>query len=69
MRLKNGAHWLIETKGQEDVTVRLKDQAAENWCENATSLTDESWHYLKVGQKDFEALHPTDFSELSIALT
>ncbi|MFQ5677335.1 MAG: hypothetical protein ACE5G1_15715, partial [bacterium] len=68
VKLKNAGHWLVETKGQEDVTVRLKDQAAHNWCDNATALTDESWQYLKVGQKDFETLHPGDFAELTLAL-
>lgn len=68
VRLKNGERWLVETKGQEDITVRLKDQAARNWCENATSLTDETWQYLKVRQKEFEELHPDNFSELSVAL-
>ena len=68
VRLKNGGHWLVETKGQEDITVRLKDQAARNWCENATALTDQTWQYLKVRQKEFEALHPDDFGELCIAL-
>ncbi len=29
-------HWLLETKGAEDLEVSYKDRAAEQWCENAT---------------------------------
>ncbi|MFQ5652899.1 MAG: DEAD/DEAH box helicase family protein [bacterium] len=68
VRLRNGEHWLIETKGQEDITVRLKDQAARNWCENATSLTDISWNYVKVRQGEFENLNPENFQEVTVAL-
>lgn len=60
--------WIIETKGREDIEVALKDQAAENWCENATQLTDSNWRYLKVKQIDYEKLHPDSFQELLVAL-
>lgn len=68
LRLKDNSHWLVETKGREDVEVALKDRAAELWCENATNLTKTNWQYLKVPQKEFEGLHPTDFEELNISL-
>lgn len=59
-------HWLIETKGREDIEVRLKDQAATNWCAVATELTQKQWKYIKVMQKDFETSVPDDFEELMI---
>ena len=31
-------HWILETKGAEDLEVSYKDRAAAQWCENATSL-------------------------------
>lgn len=68
VKLTDNKHWLIETKGREDVEVKLKDEAAENWCENASLLTDVDWNYLKVLQKDFESLYPSDFKELLTAL-
>ena len=68
VKLSEKEYWLIETKGREDVEVVLKDQAAQNWCANATELTEYEWHYLKVPQKEFEALHPENFQELQIAL-
>lgn len=68
VKISDNEYWIIETKGREDVEVALKDQAAENWCENATQLTEINWHYLKVKQNDFEKLHPDNFQELNIAL-
>jgi hypothetical protein len=52
----------------EDVNVRMKDIAAQNWCKRATELTGTSWSYLKILQKDYEALHPDTFNELLSAL-
>jgi type III restriction enzyme len=65
---ESGNHWLIETKGREDIEVKLKDNAAINWCNSATELTGTEWKYIKVLQKDFEGLRPDDFSELLIGL-
>jgi type III restriction enzyme len=61
---KSDTHWLLESKGQENVDVLRKDIAAVRWCENATKLTDKQWKYVKVPQKDFEALQPTRLSDL-----
>lgn len=58
---EDGINWIIETKGREDIEVRLKENAAINWCRTASELTKESWKYLKVPQKEFEQLHPEDF--------
>jgi type III restriction enzyme len=67
-RVSDETHWIIETKGREDIEVRLKDEAAKRWCDNATLLTGTSWRYLKVPQKEFEQLHPSLFNELAQAL-
>ena len=61
---KDGTKWIVETKGREDIEVRLKDNAAMNWCKAASELTKEQWKYLKVPQKEFEQLHPDAFEEL-----
>jgi type III restriction enzyme len=66
VRLENGDHWLIETKGMESVEVAHKDRAAILWCENATRLTGTPWRYLKVPQKEFEKLQPDEFSDLMV---
>jgi len=64
--LSDGAHYLVETKGLEDVNVPHKDRAAQIWCENATLLTDTTWQYIKVPQKEFDKLEPTQFSDLLV---
>ncbi len=58
--------WLIETKGQENLDVQHKDRAAELWCENATRLTGQIWRYVKVPQKEYQRLQPSEFSELQV---
>jgi type III restriction enzyme len=64
----DNTNWIIETKGREDIEVRLKDNAAINWCKTATELTKVNWEYLKVPQKEFEQLHPDTFEELLAAI-
>jgi type III restriction enzyme len=64
VRLTDGSHWIVETKGREDIEVLRKDEAARRWCENATQLAGIQWRYLKVAQKDYEALRPVNFQEL-----
>jgi type III restriction enzyme len=66
-RLSDGTHYLVETKGREDVDVAHKDRAAQIWCENATLLTAVPWRYVKVPQGDFGKLQAGDFSELLLA--
>jgi type III restriction enzyme len=58
-------HWILETKGAEDLEVSYKDRAASQWCENATQLSGTRWQYLKVGQKVFETLQPTKLEHLA----
>ncbi len=62
----NGVHYLIETKGREDVDVAGKDRAATLWTENATRLTGTQWQYVKVPQKEFESLQPTEFADVLV---
>jgi type III restriction enzyme len=64
-----GTHYLIETKGLEDVNVAHKDRAAQLWCENATLLTGTPWVYLKVRQADYASLQPTRFADLLVLAT
>jgi type III restriction enzyme len=59
-----GKRWLLETKGAETSEVAYKDAAAKQWCENATALTKTAWAYLKVPQKPFELLQPTQLANL-----
>ena len=61
----SGTHWLLESKGQETIEVLRKDAAAVRWCETATELTGKQWKYMKIPQKEFEALQPTRLSDLA----
>jgi len=65
---EDNTNWIIETKGREDIEVKLKDNAAINWCRFATELTNDKWQYIKVPQKEFEQLHPDSFEELIAAI-
>jgi len=65
---KLGVHWLLESKGQENVDVLRKDVAAVRWCENASKLTDKQWRYAKVPQEEFEALQPSRLADLAVLM-
>jgi type III restriction enzyme len=62
----SGTHWLLETKGQENVEVLRKDAAAMQWCENASALSGKKWQYAKVPEKEFRSLQPTRLAELVV---
>jgi type III restriction enzyme len=64
--LADDAHYLVETKGREDVDVAHKDRAAQVWCENATLLTATAWRYLKIPQPELAKLQPTAFDDLLV---
>jgi type III restriction enzyme len=63
---KDGAHYIAETKGLEDVNVANKDRAAHLWCENTTKLTGKAWSYIKVLQTAYKQLQPTRFEDLFV---
>ncbi len=62
-------HYLIETKGREDIDVAHKDRAATIWCENATLLTGTAWRYVKVPQMEFGKLQAGDFADVVLAFS
>lgn len=59
----DGTHYIVETKGREDIDVRNKDRAASLWVENAEMLTGIRWRYVKVLQTEFNKLQPTEFAD------
>jgi type III restriction enzyme len=62
-------HYLIETKGREDIDVAHKDRAALIWCESATLLTGTAWRYVKVPQVEFTKLQASDLADAVLAFT
>ena len=66
VRLANGDHWLIETKGIEDVEVALKDARARQWARDASALSAAAqWDYLKVPYETFRRSTASTFWELA----
>ncbi len=64
---RDGVHYVIETKGQENIDVAHKDRAATIWAENASLLTDTTWMYFKVPQLEFGHLQATVLSDAVLA--
>ena len=63
---KDGIHYIVETKGLEDVNVANKDRAAYLWCENTTRLAGKPWAYVKVLQTTYKQLQPTRLEDLLV---
>lgn len=61
---KQLCHWIIETKGQEDVEVAAKDEQMKRWCSEVTSETGLPWSYAKVPYRLFHGKHFGSFEEL-----
>ena len=66
VRLTNGEHWIVETKGQETIESVRKADAAQLWCETATELAGTVWRYLKVQQDHFQESESGSFSEITV---
>lgn len=64
---RDGLHYVLETKGQENIDVAHKDRAATIWCENATLLTEVTWTYVKIPQLEFGKLQPRDLADAVLA--
>jgi hypothetical protein len=64
VRLGDDSCLIVETKGQEDLDVALKDRRAHRWCEDATRLSGRDWAYEKVTQKVFDAYTGQDLDGL-----
>lgn len=54
IRLTNGDHWIVETKGLVDVEVGLKDKRAKEWCKDATDITGTKWNFIRINQGVFD---------------
>lgn len=66
---ENNVHWLLETKGREDLDVQFKNTRAEKWCEDATEMSGIEWQFLMIPQKQYEKLAPQNFTDLVSGLT
>lgn len=64
VRLLDDTCLVIETKGQEDLDVALKDRRARRWCRDAAELSGRDWAYEKVLQRVFDAYTGDDLAGL-----
>ncbi len=69
MVTEDDTHYVVETKGLEDVNVAHKDRAARIWCENASILTETTWEYIKVRQTEYTQLQPDQFEDILVFAT
>ncbi len=70
VKLKDGRHFIIETKGLEDLDVPLKMARLKQWCEDVAKVgTDNPMRFVYVDQESFEKHTPSAFSELVEAFT
>ncbi len=63
VRLNNGAHYLVETKGQVDKDVPAKARAAMEWCK-AASTKELKWEYVFVLEGVFQRYQGNEFASL-----
>jgi type III restriction enzyme len=64
LRLADRSCVIVETKGQVDLDVPLKDRRAERWCSDASNLAGYDWSYTRVNQATFDAYTGADFDGL-----
>jgi type III restriction enzyme len=64
VRTVTGDHWLVETKGLEDIEVERKDARATQWCRDASAMSGTAWQYVKVPYTLLQSLTAATFSDL-----
>ena len=57
-------NWIVETKGREYEEVVHKDDSICDWCGKVSAQTGQTWRYLKVPQRRFDASSAQIFGEL-----
>jgi len=61
---ENNEHFIIETKGREDIDVIHKDKRIKLWCQDATKLTKSKWIFKRIDQQDFQKYRFRSVKEL-----
>ncbi|MFH1170918.1 MAG: hypothetical protein V1778_00030, partial [bacterium] len=67
LRTIDDTFWVVETKGQEDVVVKLKDKRAEQWTKEVSKLTGKDWKYKRVDQKTLEMGRFSSFNDIVLS--
>ena len=58
------ANWIVETKGRVWEGTDRKNAAIRHWCQEVTTLTGDSWRYLRVDQPVFKPEDLASFGAL-----
>lgn len=54
IRMDDGMHLVLETKGLVDLDVPSKDARARRWASEATAATGTSWQYTRIDEDVFD---------------
>jgi type III restriction enzyme len=69
VRDQEGAVWVVETKGREEIDLPQKMGRLRQWCEDATHTTKDdggpAYRFVYVDQESFERHKPTSFAGLA----
>jgi len=76
VRTADGAVWLVETKGREEIDLPQKMARLKQWCADATAaesaeggIPGRRYGFVYVDQPGFEAHRPTTFAALVASFT
>ena len=70
VKLKDGRHFIVETKGLEDLDVPLKMARLKQWCEDVAKVApDRKIGFVYVDQEGFEKHTLSSFGQLVEAFT
>jgi type III restriction enzyme len=73
IRTTDGAVWIAETKGREELDLPQKMTRLRQWCEDATSASNAdsgpSYRFVYVDQESFEKNTPQTFASLAAGFT
>lgn len=70
VKLKDGRHFVVETKGLEELDLPLKMERLHQWCEDVNAIQgDVRWDCVYVDQEGFEQFEPGTFSALADSFT
>ena len=68
VRTKDGAVWIVETKGREELDLPQKMRRLNQWCQDATEASKDEggtkYGFVYVDQESFEQHKPTTFAGL-----
>jgi len=57
-------NWIIETKGRVWEGTAAKDEAIGDWCDRISDSTEGLWRYVRINQREFEAVNPSKMADL-----